>query len=96
VQIRGYDADDEDGDGDGSEDGDSGSKKNKATAARKRRMEMAMPRCAIVGFTVKGWLASGVRVDSLKIVGGRGIGESVKPYKGVKYITRAGSVEVRC
>ncbi|KAF8253431.1 clathrin adaptor, mu subunit [Wilcoxina mikolae CBS 423.85] len=96
VQIRGYDADEDDDEGDGSEEGGSGSGKNKATAARKRRMKMAMPRCAIVGFTVKGWLASGVRVDSLKIVGGRGIGESVKPYKGVKYITRAGGVEVRC
>jgi len=96
VQIRGYDADDEDDDGDGSEEGGSSSGGNKAAVARKRRIEMAMPRCAIVGFSVKGWLASGVRVESLKIVGGRGIGESVKPYKGVKYITRAGGVEVRC
>ncbi|CCX33970.1 Adaptor complexes medium subunit family-domain-containing protein [Pyronema domesticum] len=65
-------------------------------APRKKRMAMAMPRCAIIGFSVKGWLASGIKVDSLKIVGGRGIGEGVKPYKGVKYITRAGGVEVRC
>lgn len=61
-----------------------------------RRMEMAMPRCALVSFSVKGWLASGVKVESLKVTGGKGLGESVKPYKGVKYLTKAMGVEVRC
>ncbi|KAF2859183.1 clathrin adaptor, mu subunit [Piedraia hortae CBS 480.64] len=57
-----------------------------------------MPRSATLSFSVKGWLASGVKVDSL-VVGSksRGIGAEVRPYKGVKYLTvsREG-VEVRC
>lgn len=61
-----------------------------------KRMQMAMPRCALVSFSVKGWLASGVKVESLKVVGGKGLGEGVKPYKGVKYLTKAAGVEVRC
>jgi AP-3 complex subunit mu len=96
VQIRSSteDGDDEDQDAEeGEETKDSGATK---AAARKRRFKMAMPRCAIVNFSVKGWLASGVKVDGVKIVGGRGMGEGVKPYKGVKYITRAGGIEVRC
>ena len=63
---------------------------------RKVRMEAMMPRSVLVGFIVKGWLASGVRVDSLQVVHGKGLGEGVKPYKGVKYVTKAGGVEVRC
>lgn len=61
-----------------------------------KRMQMAMPRCALVSFSVKGWLASGVKVESLNIVGGKGLGEGVKPYKGVKYLTKAVGMEVRC
>ncbi|KAG0641218.1 Mu homology domain-containing protein [Tuber brumale] len=75
-----------------------GNEEEKAERERqaKRKMEMAMPRCALVAFSVKGWLASGVKVDSLKVVGGKGLGEGVKPYKGVKYLTKAGDIEVRC
>jgi hypothetical protein len=75
-----------------------GNEEEKAKRERqaKRKMEMAMPRCALVAFSVKGWLASGVKVDSLKVVGGKGLGEGVKPYKGVKYLTKAGDIEVRC
>jgi len=91
VQIRASADDDEE-----EEEVTSAKEGGKRAAARKRRIAMAMPRCAIVNFSVKGWLASGVRVDSVKIVGGRGMGEGVKPYKGVKYITRAGGIEVRC
>lgn len=58
-------------------------------------VQAGMPRCVLGGFSVKGWLASGLKVDSLKVVGGRGLGEGVKPYKGVKYITKAGSLEYR-
>lgn len=61
-----------------------------------KKMQMAMPRCALVSFSVKGWLASGVKVESLKVVGGKGLGEGVKPYKGVKYLTKAAGIEVRC
>ena len=58
-----------------------------------------MPRSASVSFGVKGWLASGIRVDGLVVDArkSRGLGEGVKPYKGVKYLTvsRKG-VETRC
>jgi len=58
----------------------------------------ATPRNILLNFTIRGALLSGLRVDSLTIVGGKGLSENVKPYKGVKYITRAGdgSVEFRC
>ena len=58
-----------------------------------------MPTSASVSFSVKGWLASGIRVDGLVVDTrkSRGLGEGVKPYKGVKYLTvsRKG-VETRC
>ncbi|KAF3940510.1 hypothetical protein ABW19_dt0206914 [Dactylella cylindrospora] len=58
----------------------------------------AMPRSVLLDFTIRGSLLSGLKVDSLNIVGGKGLSETVKPYKGVKYISRAGdgSVEIRC
>ncbi|MCJ1462770.1 hypothetical protein MMC07_001373 [Pseudocyphellaria aurata] len=58
-----------------------------------------MPSSACVSFSVKGWLASGIKVDGLvvDVRKSRGLGEGVKPYKGVKYLTvsRKG-VETRC
>lgn len=58
-----------------------------------------MPTATTVSFSVKGWLASGLRVESLVVDTrkSRGLGEGVKPYKGVKYLTvsRHG-VEIRC
>ena len=58
-----------------------------------------MPSSASVSFSVKGWLASGIRVDGLVLDArkSRGLGEGVRPYKGVKYLTvsRKG-VETRC
>ena len=58
-----------------------------------------MPSSASVSFSVKGWLASGIRVDGLvlDVRRSRGLGEGVRPYKGVKYLTvsRKG-VETRC
>ena len=58
-----------------------------------------MPRSASVSFSVKGWLASGIRVDGLVVDArrSRGLGEGVRPFKGVKYLTvsRKG-VEIRC
>lgn len=58
-----------------------------------------MPSSASVSFSVKGWLASGIKVDGLVIDvrKSRGIGEGVKPYKGVKYLTVSrNGVETRC
>ncbi|KAJ5729902.1 AP complex mu/sigma subunit [Penicillium malachiteum] len=58
-----------------------------------------MPNSASVSFSVRGWLPSGIKVDSLNIDQrrSRGVGENVKPYKGVKYlcVSRRG-VERRC
>ncbi|MCJ1254091.1 hypothetical protein MMC24_001905 [Lignoscripta atroalba] len=58
-----------------------------------------MPSSASVSFSVKGWLASGIKVDGLVIDPrkSRGLGEGVKPYKGVKYLTVSKrGVETRC
>lgn len=61
--------------------------------------KILMPSSAMVSFSVKGWLASGIKVESLTIDTrkSRGLGEGVKPYKGVKYLTVSDSgIEVRC
>lgn len=70
--------------------------------ARKTKSQlnaMLMPNSASVSFSVRGWLPSGIKVDSLNIDPrrSRGLGEGVKPYKGVKYlcVSRRG-VERRC
>ena len=58
-----------------------------------------MPSSAFVSFSVKGWLASGIKVDGLVLdtKRSRGLGEGVKPYKGVKYMTVSKKgVETRC
>ena len=73
-----------------------------STAKDKRKKSQnagLMPSSANLSFGVKGWLASGLKVDALVIDTKRskGLGEGVRPYKGVKYLTvsRKG-VEVRC
>lgn len=73
----------------------SGEKDAKKIAQNK----ILMPSSASVSFSVKGWLSSGIRVESILIDPrkSRGIGESLKPYKGVKYLTISkGGVEIRC
>ena len=68
-------------------------------AKRVAQNKILMPSSASVSFTVKGWLASGLKVDSIMIDtrNSRGLGEGVKPYKGVKYLTVSkGGVEIRC
>ena len=58
-----------------------------------------MPSSASISFSVRGWLASGVKVETLAIDTrkSRGISEGVKPYKGVKYATISKrGVETRC
>lgn len=70
--------------------------------ARKTKAQlnaMLMPNSASVSFSVRGWLPSGIKVESVNIDPrrSRGLGEGVKPYKGVKYlcVSRRG-VERRC
>lgn len=66
---------------------------------RAAQNKILMPSSASVSFAVKGWLASGIKVESITLDPrkSRGLGESVKPYKGVKYLTISkGGVEIRC
>lgn len=49
-----------------------------------------------VNFLYKGQVPSGLRVDSMKVVNSLGLGESVKPYKGVKYMTNCADYTIRC
>ena len=68
-------------------------------ARRIQRNVPLMPSSACVSYSVKGWLASGIKVDGLQIDTrkSRGLGETVKPYKGVKYLTVSKKgVETRC
>lgn len=64
-----------------------------------RRNKALMPTTATMSFSIKGWLASGLKVEGLvlDVKKSRELGAQVKPYKGVKYLTvsRKG-VEVRC
>ena len=68
-------------------------------AKKKAANRMLMPSAATLSFSVKGWLPSGIRVESLNVDAkkSKGLGGGVTPYKGVKYLTvsRKG-VEVRC
>ncbi|KAF2024960.1 clathrin adaptor, mu subunit [Setomelanomma holmii] len=70
-----------------------------ADAKRIKQNKVLMPSCATVSFSVKGWLASGIKVESLNLDHKRskGLGSGVTPYKGVKYlcVSRKG-VEARC
>ena len=70
-----------------------------ADAKRRKANKVLMPSCATVSFSVKGWLPSGIKVESLNLDQKRskGLGSGVTPYKGVKYlcVSRRG-VECRC
>lgn len=58
-----------------------------------------MPTAAMLSFSVKGWLASGLKVESLLVdtKKSKGLGAEVKPYKGVKYLTVSkDGIEARC
>ncbi|KAL2017847.1 hypothetical protein VTK56DRAFT_1592 [Thermocarpiscus australiensis] len=66
---------------------------------RAAQNKILMPSSASASFAVKGWLASGIKVESILVDPrkSRGLGENVKPYKGVKYLTVSkGGVEIRC
>jgi hypothetical protein len=74
------------------------SERDEKKAARNKSL---MPNAVRLSFGIKGWLASGIRVEGIiidqKRSRGMGGGEGSKPYKGVKYLTvsRQG-VEARC
>lgn len=46
-------------------------------------------------YSLQGAVPSGLKVDSVNIVAARGLGEGVKPYKGVKYATDVAEYVVR-
>lgn len=64
-------------------------KKTETSDAKRVKLnKVLMPSCATVSFSVKGWLPSGIKVESLQVDAKRskGLGAGVTPYKGVKYI----------
>jgi len=66
---------------------------------RAAKNKILMPTSASASFSVKGWVPSGIKVESIVLdtKRSRGLGEGVKPYKGVKYLTVSkGGVEIRC
>ncbi|WPK24997.1 hypothetical protein PUMCH_002296 [Australozyma saopauloensis] len=48
-----------------------------------------------VTYLYKGLVPSGLKVDSLKMISVKGLGDGVKPYKGVKYITKTDDFTIR-
>ncbi|KAI1306177.1 Adaptor complexes medium subunit family protein [Xylaria venustula] len=68
-------------------------------ARKAAQNKILMPSSASVSFSVKGWVPSGIKVESIVVDPrkSRGLGEGIKPYKGVKYLTISkGGVEIRC
>lgn len=58
-----------------------------------------MPSYVTISFDVKGWLASGLRVESLQVDAqkSKGMSAELRPYKGVKYLTVSrDGIEARC
>jgi len=80
-------------------DRDKSDEGNEKDAKKLAQNKILMPSSASASFSVKGWLASGLKVESIMLDTrrSRGLGEGVKPYKGVKYLTVSkGGVEIRC
>lgn len=48
-----------------------------------------------VTFEYKGAVPSGLKVDGLKVKSIKGLGDNVKPFKGVRYITKTGDYTIR-
>lgn len=63
--------------------------------AKKSKNNYLKPSYIRLEYSHRGPAPSGLKVDSLKIISAKGLGDTVKPYKGVKYITKAGSYIVR-
>lgn len=86
----------------GSIGGTSSSKQNDSANGEAKRGSASsalMPSSASVSFQIKGWLASGIKVESLTIdqKKSRGLGAGVTPYKGVKYLTVSrNGIDARC
>lgn len=48
-----------------------------------------------LAFEYKGAVPSGLKVDSLRVTSIKGLGDNVKPFKGVRYITKTGDYTIR-
>jgi AP-3 complex subunit mu len=59
------------------------------------RTEPVFPLHLSMTYTLTGQVPSGIRVQSLRIVSSRGLGEGVKPFKGVRFVTKVGEYVVR-
>lgn len=57
--------------------------------------DILFPKYVSVSFNYKGALPSGIKVDTLKVVSARNMGESVNPFKGVKYLAKSGEYVLR-
>lgn len=58
-------------------------------------LNILKPNYLKVSYSNKGAVPSGLKVDSLKIINSKGLGDNVKPFKGVKYITKTGDFVIR-
>ncbi|KAI0393326.1 Adaptor complexes medium subunit family-domain-containing protein [Xylariaceae sp. FL0594] len=65
------------------------SSEDERDAKKVAQNKILMPSSASVSFSVKGWIPSGIKIDSIVVDPrrSRGLGEGSKPYKGVKYLT---------
>ncbi|ODV96930.1 hypothetical protein PACTADRAFT_32429 [Pachysolen tannophilus NRRL Y-2460] len=66
-----------------------------STNTKSKKVNIIAPKYIQLNYSNKGTLASGMKVNSLQILSAKGLGENVKPYKGVKYITKAGDFILR-
>lgn len=53
------------------------------------------PLCIRLSYSNKGSVPSGLKVDSLKILSAKDLGDTVKPYKGVKYLSQINDFVIR-
>ncbi|CAI5760786.1 unnamed protein product [Candida verbasci] len=57
--------------------------------------KLSKPAYLKVNYSHKGSVPSGLKVESLKIINSKGLNDNVKPYKGVKYITKSANYIIR-
>jgi hypothetical protein len=53
------------------------------------------PRHVELEYTLTGSLPSGIKVQTLRIDSLQGVGEGVKPFKGIRYVTNVGQYIIR-
>lgn len=71
------------------QDDDDGNVDDKKTAS------VLFPSHLTLSYNLTGQVPSGTKVHDLRITSTRGLGEGVKPFKGVRYVTRVGEYVVR-